>query len=110
MQNYILSFDPLNSRVTMQQLAVFIRVSREIHGWHTPFVGTYMLKSNESLFALQQSFNELFETESFIITMADPGRVTGFLPVSIWEWFNSGVNALLNAVTQYTSPPPPPSL
>lgn len=108
MANYILSFDPTNPSISASQLAVFIRLSREIEGWYSPFLGTYMLKSNENLLALLKSFGEIFGNASFILVAANSAQVTGSLPSSVWAWFSEGNAGTLAALASYGVVPPPP--
>lgn len=99
MQLYVLSYDPFGTRISPTQLFTFIRDSRKIAEWHSPFAGTYMLKSVEPVHSLLESFGAIFSGTPYILTPAHASGMTGALDPSIWTWLNNSPNALLGALS-----------
>ena len=95
MNTYILSYDPLAKNFTITQLFAYVKDNKNIFQYYTPFAGCYVLKSNEPLSVLQQSFSGLFEGSQFLIVKIEPFQSTGALPAEIWPWLNSGFNPFL---------------
>lgn len=100
MSNYILSYNPLAAVPSASNLAQYIKDSRIISGWHSPWLGTYLLKSEISLYPLQQSFQGLFDNTTFFIAELQPHCCGGFMNPAIWQWLNFGI---LPALPDWTS-------
>jgi len=88
MNTYILSYNPLEMKISHGQLAIFIKDSKKIFQHYPPFRGTYVIKSFETLQSLAESFREVFEGAPFIVTMAYPTAMGGAQPEMVWSWVN----------------------
>ena len=90
MNSYILSFDPLNDKLTPEQLFHFIKDNRKIFQWHSPFLGTFMLKSPETRDSITEMFRGMFAGSPYIVSTVFPHmQVGGALQPEIWTWFNT---------------------
>ncbi|MDG2532087.1 hypothetical protein P6144_00355 [Sphingomonas sp. HITSZ_GF] len=98
---YVLSYNPIDARVTGTQLLTLIKESRRVLGWYSPFLGTYVLKSTEMTGPLSEMFRGLFDGSPFLLTHAIPTQMGGSLDPIIWNWINTGnVPALTGTVTK----------
>ena len=93
--NYILSYDPLTSAPTWEQLQVFITQNRDIESWYLAFAGTYILRSNKAFADFNPQFVQFFKPSPFMLTWICPGYTTGWLPPAVWEWMASEPNRAL---------------
>ena len=89
--NYILSFDPGAISPNGGQTHVFISQNRDITSWYYAFI----IKSPQTLQALNQQLMQHFASAPYILTYAQDSWVTGSLPPSIWQWFNGVQNPFL---------------
>lgn len=87
--NYLLSYNPLDLRVSSGQVDGFVRANRYVDGWYSPFPGTYCLKSSHILLTLTESFRPMFAETAFILTFVPPQCQGGALPPPIWNWINT---------------------
>jgi hypothetical protein len=104
MNNYVLSYNPISPNVSHNQLLQFIKDNRKVSQYYQPFLGTYILKSTESLFSLSESFKGLFDGFPFMIVSFAAWASGGQMPPEIWTWIGHGVFPAL----QGNVPPPPP--
>lgn len=88
MNTYILSYNPFEMKVSHGQLAIFIKDSKKIFQFYSPFTGTYVIKSLDSLQSLAASFREVFEGAPFILTLANPAAMGGAQSQLVWNWVN----------------------
>lgn len=90
MNTFILSHNPFEARISPSQLETFIKDNRKIYQWYTPFAGTYILKSEDTLASLAASFRGSFDGAPFLISNVLPSWVGGAQSPTIWTWFNGG--------------------
>lgn len=90
MNTYTLSYNPLENRFSQAQLATFVKESRKVFQWYSPFMGTYVLKSEEPLTSLTESFRGFFDGAPFLLTACYPTFTGGAQPPNVWEWLNTG--------------------
>lgn len=90
MNTYTLSYNPFETKLSATQLLTFIRESRKIFQYYQPFMGTYILKSDEPLLTLVESFRGQFDGAPFILSYTVPSMVGGAQETVIWQWLNSG--------------------
>lgn len=88
MKTFLLSYDPMPTSVRANQLLAFIQENRRIVTYYAPFLGAYVLKSNSSVFDLQQSFMGILDRSLFIIVEIPAGGAGGTLPVNMWPFVN----------------------
>lgn len=88
MNIFILSFDPLGTKLSSVQLLGYIQSSRHIHQWYTPFLGTYIIKSDENLLALTEKLRTQFDGSFFLLTLFHPSFIGGSMPAEVWAWIN----------------------
>lgn len=103
-QVFTLSYDPISPSPSGPQLQAFIKEHRLIEEWYQPFLGTYIFKSSQSAATLKASFDPMFASTAYLISIAQPAQMTGALPPSIWAWISRGQDFL----SWLSSPPPPP--
>jgi hypothetical protein len=89
MNTYILSYSPLDEKVSAYQLLAFIRDNRKIAQYYQPWMGTYIIKSQEDLVSLLSSFNLLFHGSSYILSRIFTTQMGGMLTPEIWNWINT---------------------
>ena len=99
MNTYVLSYNPLMTTLQPAQLLAFIKEARRIQSWYSPFIGTYLLKSEDSISAMNQMFSGIFNGELHTIALVFPTHIGGSLPPAVWNWIN-GVSPL-NALVSY---------
>lgn len=98
MHNYLLSMSAFSASPTQGQVTNYLQVNRYVAGSYSPFAGTFLLKSNETLLPLTESFRGLFEDQPFTLVEFLPSNVNGTLPAEIWQWLHFG----------FVPPAPPP--
>lgn len=108
MPSYILSYDVTTAGNIHQQLVAFVKANRSVTQWSHPYIGLYLLKSNQDLQTLARSFNEFFDGKTLHLITAITGEQSqGSLPPYVWEWLNQpepvGLGSLLS---QYFLSPP----
>ncbi|MBB5730912.1 hypothetical protein [Sphingomonas prati] len=96
---FLLSFDPLGN-LNPRQLEIFIRNAKGISEWHSPFSGTYFIKSNQDQNELNEYLSAVFASSQYVLSKVEPGASSGLLPESIWLWLNRGVRSVLESLTQ----------
>lgn len=96
MNIYVLSYNPLMTKLDPSQLLTFITEGKRIETWYSPFVGTYFLKSNDNISGLTQMFAGVFSGELHTIAQVFPSHMGGSLPPAIWLWLNGTMP--LNAI------------
>lgn len=108
MNVYVLSFNPLMTKLEPAQLLAFISEARRVEGWYSPFVGTYYIKSSDNIIALTQMFNGVFAGELHSISQVFPSHMGGSLPPSVWQWLGgmTSLAALANFGRSAAGPPP----
>ena len=99
MNNFILSYNPFSATPTEGQLLNHVQVNRFISQYYQPFIGTYILKSDQPIGVLTESLKGLFETSPFMVNVLYPNMSGGSLPTDIWHWINYG----------FIPAPPPPT-
>jgi hypothetical protein len=99
MFTYLLSYDPLGKSLNNTQLLAFIRDNRKVAQWYSPYLGTYLLKSGEPLFSLQETLSGIFDEDLFVIAPINAGWIGGRLPLNMWPWINgtAGIPLLPNS-------------
>lgn len=97
MNNFILSYNPMAQFPSEGQLITLLRINRHVLQYHQPFVGTYLLKSYDTAYVLNESFKGIFEHVPYMLTQVNSAFASGSLPQDVWNWLNFG-----------TVPPPPP--
>jgi hypothetical protein len=97
--SYILSFNPFSTTPSVGQILNHLQVNKYVSGFYSPFPGTYLLKSPQTIDVLNNSFLGLFESAPYTIMMISGATAQGSLPQEIWAWVNYG------AVPP--APPPP---
>ena len=91
MNSYVLSYNPVETNISHVQLSTFVKENRKITQWFQPFIGTYILKSQELPVSLTESFRGLFDGAPFIISLINPYGVGGAQEQYVWDWFNTGI-------------------
>jgi hypothetical protein len=122
MRIFILSYDYVAVFPIKDQFSAYISRNRNIIQWLQPFDGLYLLKSNVSLFSLQQDFHSFLVNRSFFLAETTADQCQGWLPPYVWEWVRSPAENSLAAllpsfpppirptpVPQFPPPPKPPS-
>ncbi|MEO8722314.1 MAG: hypothetical protein ABI395_02155 [Sphingobium sp.] len=99
MNSFILSYNPFSGNPTEGQLLNHVQVNRYISQYYQPFIGTYVVKSEQSATQLTDSMKGLFENSPFMLTQLFPTTVGGTLPQDVWNWISHGY---------IPRPPPPP--
>lgn len=90
MGNYVLSFDPLMTSPPLSTLQQYIKDSRYIDSWHSPWLGLYLLKSDQAPFDLQENLRGLFNTSMFLLAHVRADVTGGYMSQIVWQWFNDG--------------------
>jgi hypothetical protein len=90
MNTFVLSYNPLSVKLSATQLLGWIKESQNIKQWYSPFLGTYVLRSDQPLTTLVQGFTAAFDGDSFLISQISPSFTGGSLPPEIWNWINTG--------------------
>lgn len=85
---YTLSYNPYGDKFNQSHLQLLIEKSREITSWYLPFVGTYVLKSEQGIETFTTSFRRFFGEEAFLITYGTPRLMSGAMPQTVWDWLN----------------------
>ena len=93
-KNFILSYDPISTKFTLNQLNAFIRSNGGTHQYYAPFLGTVMIKSASTLSQLIESYRGFFDGDQFFLAEFPSQNTGGLLPRYAWDWVNS------------TTPPP----
>lgn len=109
MNVYILSYNPFSEKIQPSQLLHFIKEGRRIESWYSPFAGTYVLKSTDTIAGMSQMFKGVFETEFHTISQVFPTLMQGSLPPAIWQWIGSTLPISALAQLSGDVPPPPPA-
>lgn len=122
MNNYILSYSPFTSFPSEGQLLGLVRINRHVAQFYQPFFGTYLLKSGDSAYVLNESFKDVFENTPYMLTMITSNFASGSLPQEVWNWINFGTvpqpdvpppptatGLLGSAIARAVAPPPPPT-
>jgi len=91
MNNFVLSYDPLVATVTPGQLLQYVKDSRSISSWYSPFMGTYLLKSELSAWQLSEQFRGVFAGAAFMVAQVWPGATGGAFSNEVWQWLNGVV-------------------
>jgi hypothetical protein len=91
MFTYILSFDPINSKMSNGQVFSHIRSNRHVVSWYNAFPGTIIFKAELTISILSELLREFFENQPFILSCAAPQNMGGAQSQEIWEWINTGV-------------------
>lgn len=99
MNTFVLSYNPLGLKLSATQLLGFIKESKNIFQWYSPFIGTYIIKSHGTIQTLQEVFSPIFDGDQYIISQVFHSHMNGVLPPTIWEWLQApamtgAVNAL----------------
>lgn len=102
MNNYILNYNPLGNFPSEGQLLGLVRINRHVIQYYQPFFGTYLLKSNDEAYTLNESFKHIFENTPYMLTLFSSGLTSGSLPQDAWNWINHGI------LPKSLSPAPPP--
>lgn len=102
---FILSYNPFEPKITAMQLLGWIKETPRIQQWYSPFLGTYFLKSNETLNSLTELFQTAFDGGQFVISAVHPQLVSGGLSGDVWSWVNADQNTFGFAIP---APPPAP--
>ena len=89
MNIYILNYNPLEIKISSNQLATFITDNRKIYQWYIPFAGTYVIKSNDTLASLAESFRGVFDGAPFILSHTFPVTMGGAQNDVVWNWINN---------------------
>lgn len=90
MANFVLTYNPLLTSPSLSSLGQYIKDSRDISSWHSPWLGTYLFKADKSTAFMQEKFRGLFMPASFFIAEVFPHSTGGYLSPEIWQWFNFG--------------------
>lgn len=90
MNNFILTYSPFLVSPTHGQVLNHVKFNRLVHSSYQPYAGTYLLKSDESAYALNESFRGFFEQTPYILMLYSAAHAGGQLPQEIWNWINYG--------------------
>ena len=90
MNNFVLSYSPFGGTPTEGQLLNHVQVNRYIEQYYQPFIGTYILKSNEIMMVISDSMKGLFESSPYMVHQLFPHLTGGSLPQDVWHWINHG--------------------
>lgn len=102
MNNYILSYNPYVTFPNETQLLNHVQVNRYIAQYYQPFIGTFILKSDQTIGVLTESIRGLFDNSPFLLNQLFPHLASGSLPQDAWHWVNYGY-------IPKPAPPPPPA-
>ncbi|WP_132833397.1 hypothetical protein [Sphingomonas sp. PP-CC-3G-468] len=100
MNSFILSYSPFQTTPTEGMLLTIVRINRHVSQFYQPFLGTYILKSEDTANVVNESFRGVFEQTPYMITLITNQWATGSLPQEVWNWLNHGVMPTI------TTPPP----
>jgi len=89
MNNFLLTYDPLLPTVRGEQLLQYIKDSRSIAGFHSPYLGTVVLKSDLTVHLLAEQFRGIFIGAPFLLSQIYPVMTGGSQPHEVWAWLNS---------------------
>ncbi|PZU07652.1 MAG: hypothetical protein DI606_16350 [Sphingobium sp.] len=103
MNNYLLSYNPYGFTPTEGQLLNHVKVNRFIVQYYQPFIGTYVLKSEQTAVVVTESLKGLFEQSPFMVTQLFSHLTGGTMPQEIWHWINHGY---MPAPPPQAPPPP----
>lgn len=90
MNNYLLSYNTFALNPTENQLLNHVQVNRFIAQYYQPFVGTYIIKSEQPIGTLSESLKGFFNNSPYLLTQLFPNLAGGSLPSDIWHWINHG--------------------
>lgn len=100
MNTYTLSYNPFETKFSATLLLNFIRENRKVLQYYQPFMGTYIIKSDETLLTLVESFGGQFDGAPFLLSYTSPSLVGGAQEPVIWQWINSGALPALTNPTR----------
>jgi hypothetical protein len=86
---YILSYDPIASNYTLNQLNGFIRANAYTYQYYAPVLGTCLIKSSATITEMVDAYRYFFDGSNFFIAQLFPTLTGGALPQSMWDWMNS---------------------
>ncbi len=101
MNNFILNYNPFASFPSEGQLLGLVRINRHVAQFYQPFFGTYLLKSYDTAYVLNESFKGVFESTPYMLTLISAQNAAGSLPQEVWNWVNNGT-----VPDPYVPPPP----
>lgn len=105
MKDFILSYNPFEPALSATQVATWVKDCRHIAQWYQPFTGTWVLKSEQHLWTLTDSFRGFFPGIPFLLT--ESGMIGGSQDTKIWEWINTSKLPVLPAPALVPPPLPP---
>ena len=88
--NFILTYNPFGLFPGEARLLNHVQINRYIHQYYQPYAGTYILKSDESVSTLNDSFHGLFQDTPYLVVMFMPTHAGGALSNEAWSWINTG--------------------
>lgn len=100
MNNYLLSYNTFTLNPTESQLLNHMQVNRFIAQYYQPFMGTYILKSEQQISVVSESLKGFFNGSPYLLTQMFSELAGGSLPNDIWHWINHGY---------IPAPPTPPT-
>lgn len=89
LNTFILSYDPLSDKYSLNQINAFIRANAYTYQYYMPLIGTYLIKSKADLLSLIDTYNGFFDGSNFFVAQIFPTVTGGALPQDMWDWINS---------------------
>lgn len=83
---FVFSFNPMDSSIHSNTIDGIVKNNRFVNEYHSPFPGTYFLKTNATLNEIVTSFSEMLGPRWFIVNPMDLSNVDGPLPKGVWTW------------------------
>lgn len=121
MNNFALTYNPFSLTPSAGQIDNHVKINRAIEQYYQPYPGTYLLKSKESVFTLNETIKGFFEHSSYMLIHYDASYANGRLPQEIWDWINFGFvpvapalppapsyDPIIDALRNLGAPPSPP--
>lgn len=112
MNNFIFTYNAFLLFPGEARLLNHVKINRYIDQYYQPYPGTFVLRSNENVATINESFRGLFQDTPYMVVMFTPTLAGGALPQEAWNWMNTGwvppippaptSNFLSNALADWT--------
>ena len=90
MNQFTLSFHPFDLRISQRQVVAFVKNSRDVLSWYSPFPGTIVFKSHLPFLVVAELFRDFFDGHSYIVSQTFPTATGGAQGQQVWDWINTG--------------------
>ncbi|MGQ2958537.1 MAG: hypothetical protein ACT6QT_06815 [Sphingopyxis sp.] len=87
--NYLISYDAFSSVQFEAKLLGFVKENGKIAAWSRPYLGLYLVKSDQDLLSVRESFFSFFgDQTAFVVCPISKFTLLGILPAETWNWLS----------------------